>query len=376
MLKAAQTKLCVSVDSFDAQPNLFNCANGTLELLASDVLLRVFIRSDQLTQLSPVPFEPEASAPRWHEFLKRIQPDQAIRRFLQTWYGYCMTASTKEQKLLINYGTGANGKSVFVNTLLYVMGGYGATTPVQTFMYDKQRRGGEASPDLARLKNARIVMAAEPEIGARIGESLVKATTGGEKIAARHLYADMFEFTPRFKIVISTNVRPYVRGQDEGIWRRILLVPFAVTIPEEERQEDLPEKLLEEAPGILNWMLDGWRLYSECGLFVPDEIRAATAQYRSDSDPVYQFLEECTIRANGQRVQARDFYHAFQRWCRANIGEPISQKRFGSRLLELGRADKVRINGVYFYRDIALVTEALPQSSTDEGESATDSTPY
>lgn len=366
MLAQAESFLKTPMETFDTDPTLLNVANGTIGLQSDEIAINSFDRADMITKLSPVVFDPDANASEWQRFLRRILPDAEVRTFLQRWLGYCLTGSTAEQHLLIAYGTGANGKSVMFRAVEQVMGDYALTVAIQTFLQDNRRGGGDASPDIARLDGPRFVLAAEPEVGARLNESLIKVATGGDRMVARYLFGDLFEFTPRFKLVLLANVRPSVRGQDKGIWRRILLVPFAVTIDETERDLGLLHRLVaDEGPGILNWLIDGWRQYWEKGLDIPKAVLDATAAYRSDSDSVYEFVNNCVIAAEGARIRAGRLYEAYKHWCLAGTSEPVSLKRFGARLGELGHG-KMRIGGAIQYLDIAIVEGSVPDPAEQE----------
>ena len=332
---------------------MFNAANGTLELgAAGGVETREHRREDLITQASPVAYEPEAEAPTWRAFLERALPDRAVQAFIQRYAGYSLTGDISEQSLVLCYGRGANGKSTLLEVLSHILGDYAKATPFASLLHDDRRRGSEASPDLARLLGARLVTAAEPEVGARFSEAMLKSLTGGERIPARHLREEFFEFSPKFKLWLSFNNRPSVRGQDEGIWRRLLLVPFDVVIPRPERDRRLVAKLKAEASGILNWALDGYRLWAESGLAVPEAVRAATDEYRLDSDPVGQFLQAAVGELKGGAVRARVLYSAYAKWCRENAVKPFSETAFGTIVPERGiRKEKA---GAIFYRDIEL----------------------
>jgi putative DNA primase/helicase len=354
MLKAAAPYLRRRPGELDAHPLLLNLSNGTLELAGALPVLRLARREDLLTQCSPIAHDREASAPLWHATLDRILPDRALQKFIQIFSGYCLTSLTVEQKLVLFYGTGANGKSVLLSTISHVLGSYALSTPIETFLTN-DRRGGDPTPDLARLPGARLVMASEPESGARLAESVVKIATGGDKMVARRLFEGQFEFHPKFKLIISANTRPTIRGQDEGIWRRVLLLPFEAFIPEAERDRELPLKLQAEGPGILNWMIDGWLLYQEQGLVIPDVMREATDNYRAESDPVREFVSLRTERSPNQRVSAAALYVAYVKWAVANALEPISRTMFGRRAGNIGlKREKV---GISYYRDIALLAD-------------------
>lgn len=375
MLREAAPYQATELEELDADPFMLNVANGTLPLRAAggvadgkgsgeggggDLVLQPHQREHRITKISPARFDPEAEAPIFRRFLDGILPDGEIQTFLQRWFGYCLTGDTSEQCLVLFHGTGANGKSTLVDTVKWILGDYAMTLPFASLLHDDRRRGSEPTPDLARLPGARLVSAAEPEIGQRFSESLIKTLTGGEAITARHLQQGFFEFTPSFKLVLSFNTKPSVRGQDEGIWRRLLMVPFDVTVPKAQRDRDLAEKLRGEASGILNWMLDGLRLWSEGGLQIPAAVRAATAAYKTESDPLGQFMEMATVRRLGAHVQAKQLYTAYTHWCKENAVEPLSMTAVGRKLGDRG-IEKERA-GVVFYKDLELLEEFKPSS--------------
>jgi len=351
-------------EEMDAGRRLLNVANGTL-VLAAPVEMRPAKKADFMTRTVAVTFDREAPAPLWRAFLDRVLPDREIQEFLQRWFGYCLTGEIGEQCLVVMHGAGANGKSTLIEAVAYVLGDYAISLPVQTFAHDDRRRGGEATPDLARLPGVRFVRVAEPDVGTRLSESLVKVITGGERITARALYESMSEFPPQFKLVVAANVKPSIRGQDEGIWRRIRLVPFEVQVPAAERDPHLGEKLKAEASGILNWLVDGFRLWHEGGLTMPEGVRVATADYRAESDAIGEFLRGCTRPEPGRRVKAAVLYALYGRWAAANAVEPVSLTLFGRRLGDLGvRREK---SSVTYYCDLAIDEQA---AAVMEGEAA------
>lgn len=369
MLQEAAAYLSRPVTDFDADAFLLNVANGTVELRHHDaggVRLRKPRRKDLISKVSPVRFNRKADAPRFQAFLQRVLPDPAVRAFLQRYLGYTLTGDTREQCLVLLHGKGANGKSTLVELVSWIAGDYAHALPFASLLHDDKRRGSEATPDIARLPGARLVTAAEPEVGQRFSESLVKQLTGGETITARNLNQPFFEFRPAFKLLLSFNHRPAVRGQDEGIWRRLRLVPFEVEIPEPERDQDLLAKLKAEGPGVLNWLLDGLRLWLEDGLAVPEAVRSATEGYRVDSDPVGQFLAAATRQELGARVQASTLYKAYQAWCSEAAFTPWSSTAFGRSMADRGFR-KVRSDGT-FYLDLSLDTAFDPTLSGSTGE--------
>ena len=303
-------------------------------------------------------YDEEAGAPAFRKFRRTIMPDHSLRIFLQTWFGYSATGDTAEQCLSLLHGTGPNGKSTLIDLIGWVMGDYFLTLPFASLLHDERRRGSEASPDLARLPGARLVSAAEPEVGARFSESLLKSLTGGNRITVRHLNKGFFEFMPQFKLTLSFNNKPSIRGQDEGIWRRLLMVPFTVTLAREDRDRTLPKRLKAEGSGVLNWILDGTRIWLEKGFFIPEAVRAATDDYRTESDPVGQFLTTCTREEAGALTLSRDLYQAYQRWCAANALTAYNQTVFGKRMTDKGYHKKK--TGIIHYIGLELIEDNVP----------------
>jgi putative DNA primase/helicase len=359
----------------DKNPFLFNVSNGTLNLRADDngdedfdgIVLEAHTRSHNITKIASVEYNPAAVAPQFRRFMEDILPDDEIRIFMQRWFGYCLTGSIKEQVIVMCYGSGSNGKSVLMSLMNRLMGRYAQVLPFASLLHDDKRRGSEASPDLAQLPGARLVTAAEPEIGAKFSESMIKQVTGGEKIKARHLRQDFFEFRPEFKPMLSFNNKPYIKGQDDGIWRRILLVPFEQKFVDGHELESNPGAKLkdknlegrlweEEASGILNWMLDGYRMWAEGGLQIPDKVRAATAEYRQESNPVREFLGTACDYDIHASIQANRLYDAFKLWCIDNMMEVKSIQWFGRRAKELS-IEKFHDGRNYYYKGFSLAPD-------------------
>jgi putative DNA primase/helicase len=360
MLREARPHLTVALalDAMDAHPELLACANGTLEL-GPRPRLRAAARGDRIARVVPVAYDEQADYPLFKEFLQTILPNPEVHEFVQRFFGYALTGYAVEQVLVIFHGTGANGKSTLVDTLRAVFGDYAVILPFSSLLADSRRRGGEATPDLARLPGVRRVTASEPELGRAFSEAVIKTLTGEARMIARHLREEFFEFTPQFKLVLSCNNKPTVRGNDEGTWRRVLLVPFGETIPVAERDKHLPERLAAEAPGILNWVVEGARLYLTGGLAVPDAVRMATGDYRDESDPMGEFLREWVRHgddAKGETLAAGRLFAAYEAWCNDSMVKPLSQNRFGRKMTDRGYR-KVLSNGVR-YLDTALSAEA------------------
>lgn len=338
----------------DADPYLLGCLNGTLDLRTGK--LRPHRREDFITKLVHVEYNPAAECPLWEAFLHRIMAGNThLIRWLQKAVGYCLTADVSEHVLFIAFGPGANGKSVFLRTLLNLLGPYGKPTDPDLLL----ARHGEAHPTgIADLMGARLAVTIETDEGRRMNETLVKWLTGGDKLKARFMRQDFFEFEPTFKLWIATNHKPMIRGTDDGIWRRLRLIPFAVTIPEHERDPKLIEKLKAELPGILRWAVEGCLLWQQEGLGMPDEVRAATQAYRQEMDVLAQFLAECCVLEPNAKVFAKHLYPAYVKWCEENGERPLTQTAFGTRMAESG-FEKVRWGPGWVYRGVGLLVNGV-----------------
>lgn len=331
-LARSEAGIPVQPDELDADPFALNVANGTLDLRKGE--LRPHDRADLITKLAAVVYDPGATAPRFTEFLDRIfAGDADTIAFVGRYVGYSLTGSTAEQKLAILWGTGQNGKSTLLATLRALLGDYGQQAPAETFL---ERRGDGIPNDLARMRGARMVVAAEVGEGRRLNEALVKQMTGGEPITARFMRGEYFEFVPAFTPWLATNHKPEIRGVDLAIWRRVRLVPFTVTIPEDERDNALAAKLRAELPGILNWALAGCLAWQRDGLGSSAAIDAATADYRDESDILGGFITDCCVTGDGIKAKAGDLYARYGYWATANGVEAVKQQAFGRRLADRG----------------------------------------
>jgi putative DNA primase/helicase len=352
----------IGIDKLDADKMKINVSNGTLVVNRNAVdedciSFKPHDPADFITKISPVAFEPAATCDVYDGFLARVQPSLDMRLFLHQWLGLSMTGDIGEQKLAFLYGKGSNGKSVLVDTASYVAGDYGETVPIETFLdHGKARGAGQATPDLAILPGVRMLRTSEPEKNSKLAEAMIKLVTGGEPIQARHLNRDFFKFTPQFKLTMSGNYRPTIAGTDEGIWRRMRLVPFDVTIPKEERDPKLIEKLRGEASGILNRMLDGLRSWCDKGLIEPEDVAKATASYREDSDPFGRFAQMCLKPAPGQRVQSSALFELYEAWCKSSGEKAWSARGLGLAMKERGYVSKQ--SNVMWWLDISTTRSA------------------
>lgn len=349
MIAWALPESTIQPDQLDSEALAMNCSNGTLRAIKGEdgawtFKLEPHDRADKISKLMPVDYDPEAKAPRFVEFIERFQPNQARREFLQMWHGLGLTAIT-EQAFVLNYGSGANGKTTFIEAIALVQGDYAQTLPAEALVGDQQRRGDQATPELARLAGARMVRCAELPRGQNFRESTLKMLTGGDKIAVRQLHGKFWDLLPVFKAVGFCNERPDISGVDEGIWRRVKLVDWEVTIPPDQRRPigEVLAEFAEEKSGILNWLLDGLARYLAKGFEVPDEVRAATGAYRADNDPVQSFLDACVYygetqqeRVKGKTISARDMFQAYMAYCHANSVRVFTQKSFAQILTQKG----------------------------------------
>lgn len=355
--KHAAAYLAVQPAQLDADPFAINVLNGTLyvgKLFPGYVDFREHDAGAYITKLAPVTYDPEAPRARFDQFIHEVQPNATSQRTLQQWAGYSLTGDVGEQKLAMFYGTGKNGKSVFEDVTSFVAGDYSESVPIETFLAEgRGRNAGQATPDLAILPGVRKLRTSEPKKGAALDEALIKLATGGEPILARHLNRDYFKYYPAFKLTISGNYRLRITGADEGIWRRIVLVPWPVQIAEAKRDPQLTVKLRGEASGILNWMLDGLRDWLDHGLTLGEDVAAATAEYRRDSDQLGRFIEACVEIAPGERVQSSKLHEVFNAWSKASSMNEWKGRSFSDAMTERGfKKDK---SSVMYFLDIKLV---------------------
>lgn len=334
MIALAQTEqgIPVTPDDLDINEWLLNCLNGIIDLRTGQ--LHPHSTSNLITKLVPVEYDQAAECPMWMAFLSKIMgKNEELIQFLQKAIGYSLTGSTREQCMFILHGSGANGKSTFLNIIEALLADYAQQTPTDTLMAKKSEG---IRNDVARLKGTRFVTASEAEQGKSLAESLIKQMTGGDKLTARFLHGEFFEFVPRFKLFLATNHKPNIRGTDNGIWRRIRLIPFTVTIPEGEQDHELPNKLKAEMTGILRWAVEGCLLWQKEGLSAPAEVSQATAEYRGEMDCLQAFIDDCLVVGARLRISASELYRVYQGWCQNNGEHEYSQRILGIRLKDKG----------------------------------------
>jgi putative DNA primase/helicase len=329
-LAKSEPRIPVLPADLDADAWILNCSNGTIDLKTGE--LRQHRPGDLITKLVPVPYDAEAKCPNFRKFLHEIfAGNDRLIKFLQRAIGYSLTGSTQEQVIFIFYGHGANGKSTLLETIRAALGDYSRTADPTLLL---TRKSDGVRNDVARLAGARFVSTAETEAGRHLAEVLVKQLTGGDKVTARYLYSEFFEFDAQFKLYLATNHKPVIHGTDNAIWRRIRLVPFEVTIPEEQQDRTLPQKLSKELTGILAWAVRGCLRWQKHGLGQPKEVSAATQEYREEMDVIGAFLKDRCIVKKEAKVRASDLYQAYKSWCEKNGERPLTQQKLGVALAD------------------------------------------
>lgn len=360
----------VNANQVDRDPWKLCVQNGTIDLRTGG-LERPHNRADFITRVSNTYYEPGADAPRFYAFINRIMDNnKPLIRFLQKLLGYCLTGITDEQIFPIFYGTGANGKSTLLEIVRWTIGNYCANADPATFL---QQNTDKIRTDLARLRGARLITASEISQNRRLDTAIVKAVTGGDPITARHLFHEEFEYTPTYKVIMGTNYKPVIRGDDEGMWRRLRLVPFTIRIPDEEQDKQLKFKIRDhELPGVLSWLVDGCLAWQREGLGDPPEVVTATTHYREDSDVIRQFLNDAVSFEDPEaKTTSRSLYSAYQSWCKSNGERYASMAVFRDKLEGFGHVVK-RAAGGWTWEGLQLLIPVMEESDpTDKNPFST-----
>lgn len=324
----------VLLEDLDRGQWLLNVKNGTLDLRTGE--LRPHSRDDLITKLAPVDFCPGAECPRFLNFVEQIMLQRKdLVDYIQRVLGYAITGSTREQVLFFLYGVGANGKSTLLDAVKSTIGRDYSVEAAPGLLLSKNIE--QHPTERAQLFGKRLVTTVEVEEGRRLAESWVKQLTGSDQLAARRMREDFWTFEPTHKIFLAANHKPDVRGTDPAIWRRIRLIPFNATFSGDKRDKTLSEKLKEERPGILAWLVAGAMDWYQNGLQAPEEVLAATEEYRSDMDVLGGFFAERCVVGEGVTASAEDLYEAYLDWHGHGVGEkPQTKKWFGLRLKEKG----------------------------------------
>jgi putative DNA primase/helicase len=350
----ATEPLTDSGEDWDSDPYLLAVKNGVIDLRKGT--LRAGRPEDRITLQSQVPFDPSATCPRWEQFLHEILGgDEEVIRFVQRALGYCLTGATTEQCLFLCYGDGSNGKSTFLNVIAYILGlgEYAHNLPFSAF----EIKSRSAIPnDVAALVGKRFVTAVETGEAQRLNEARVKALTGSDPVTARFLFADYFTFQPVAKFWLAFNHKPVVEDDSYGFWRRIRLIPFTQIFEESRKDKQLEAKLREEAPGILAWMVRGCLEWQEKGLGLPRAVEEATLEYRSESDLLNEFIEECCVLASELCVSSASLWDEYEKWARGQGQSSLQRRAFAGRVQRLNGVKLGRLGaaGTRGWRGIGL----------------------
>lgn len=335
---------------WDSNPWLLGCANGVIDLRTGKLLRH--LRQQYITHLSPVQFDLQAYAPRWCRFIDEVFPDVEMRGFVQRAIGYSLTGVTTEQSFFLCFGKGANGKSKMLFAVKEILGAHAHTSSFSTFERSNQK---EVPNDVAALKGKRFVIASEAKDATLIDEARIKALTGDDDIAARHLHQAWFSFRPVLKLWLSVNHRPIIDDDSMGMWRRMKLIPFTQTF-DPTKDTDLEDQFRNELPGILAWAVFGCLDWLEQGLNPPETVKLAVEDYRQDSDTLTGFLMEACMISPGAEIWASDLYQNYRKWAFAagySNRETLTLTLFGRKMAERFKKHRTKQGVIYFGIKIA-----------------------
>lgn len=356
MITIAQGELPVSLGQLDGNKWMLNCKNGTIDLKTGNLLPHS--PESNSTKITDTEYITDAVCPTFDKFIYDIfDGNQQVIDFMQRFLGYCLTGDTREQQFVIAFGSGRNGKGTLLNLVLDILGDYAKTTPAET-IYKKQTE--KISNDIARLAAARFVLISEGEEGKRFDEPLIKKMTGQDRMSARFLYKEDFEFMPQFKLCLMTNDKPTARGDDAALWSRIQLVPFTQKFEGAKQDKTLVERLRtdKEKAGVMRWLVEGCLRWQREGLNPPSEVVQATAEYRNESDKFQAWIDECCATGPLITSLSSELYKSFESWSLSN-GERriVTSTIFGKHLVLKGFESFRGSGGIRKYRGIGLLTE-------------------
>jgi putative DNA primase/helicase len=365
-LAKVDAKIFVSQDRLDRDPYLVGVRNGTLDLAGG--VVREGRPGELITQLIDIEYDPDAECEKWLEFIDQVTCNREdLANYLQEILGYALSGSVQEQQMFVLTGKGKNGKSTLVDVFLEVMGDYGKTTPAHTLMKSESRA---IRNDIARLRGARFVSAVEINTGKQLDEALVKRLTGGDKITARFIGREYFEYAPQAKFFLAVNTLPEVSGADDGIYRRIRIIPFEWEVHEDNIEKDLPEKLKAEKAGILAWAVKGFQRWKERGnLSEPSCVAEASGDFRTTMDTIGSFLKDVCERKQGARIPKGCLLAAYQRWAKEACFEPVGLKQFGTLIRQQGFKES-KSGSTRFWQDLTVRTNQSSSASLQGSSTA------
>jgi putative DNA primase/helicase len=360
-LASTELEIAVSPDDLDADPYLLNCRNGILDLRTGQ--LGPHDPARLLMKMTGAAYERSAPGPEFAKFLDRIQPDQGMREFLARLLGHSIDGTVTEHILPIFYGDGANGKSTLVEAIMNALGDYADAADPDLL----RARTFDAHPTgVADLFGKRLALLHESDAGHRLAEGTVKRLTGGDKLKARRMREDFWSFEPSHMFVLLTNHKPIVGGTDEGIWRRLRLVPFEIVIPAAERDENLSAKLAAEAEAILAWLVAGYLDWAANGLGEPRQVTEATMAYRADSDPLGRFISERCLCMPALHVGSTELFSQYEKWCAAEREDPGTPRAFGDAMKTKGFESR-KSHGIMRWLGIGLADDSRAAGEDGEG---------
>ena len=334
-LAESEPGIPISQAELDSDLWLLNCENGTIDLKTG--VLKPHCREDFITNICPVKYDPEAKSNLFEFFLRETLPDPAVRRYVQKALGYSITGDCGLEKLFFPFGPSATGKSTLLGAVEKTLGSYAATANFESFL---QRTGVSGSPrnDIARLAGKRFVLSVEVEEGKRLAEQLINQLVGGDTITARFLYSEEFEFRPQFKLWLAANNRPQISGPEGAIWRRLVQIPFLQQVPKDSRDPEVKARLQgPDRPAVLAWLVEGCLLWRGEGLDEPEPVRKLTDEYKQESDPLRDFIDECCVVEPKAEASNTEIWQAYQEWCDLNsIRFRLGRKRFSQALFGRG----------------------------------------
>ncbi|MBF0121351.1 MAG: bifunctional DNA primase/polymerase [Desulfobacterales bacterium] len=357
-LATSEPTVVISQEQLNSNPMLLNCVNGTIDLKTGE--LKSHNKFDYITKVIPVDYNQSAKCPVFDKFIHQIMNNNLnLIDYLCRIFGYTLTGNMKEQCYFIFFGDGSNGKSTMLNIFRKLLGGYAKCIDFNTIAYD----GDKTRTDLARLVGSRLVISSEIDFKRAVNETVVNRITGQDALTVRFLYGKDFEYNPEFKLFVSGNHKPNIKGTKHATWRRIKLIPFNVKFEDKEQDKELFSKLSSELAGILAWAVRGCLSWQESGLNPPQEVQDAVKNYREETDTLGKFMSDCCIINFSESIKSSDFYKRYVLWCDEN-GETITgKKQFTTELIERGYK-KIKSSGFEHWHGLSLRTDICADNNT------------